>query len=92
MIASDTYNPSKHSIYHQRKAIKNGMNLSIVKFENESAKIICVGIVFNIVLLIILYHDYYSLILLTILFIQIFQIRITSKFRLFGIEGYTKKL
>ncbi len=91
-IASDVYDDQKHSIYHQRSAIKNGINLSISNFENESAKIISIGVLFSILFLIFFYHEYYSITLLLILVIQFFQIRITGKFRLIGIEGYSKEL
>ena len=92
MIAADIYDKCKHSIHPQRMARENGINLSIVNFENESAKIISVGIFLDMLFLLLFHRSFWIFILFPILAIQIFQIRITSKMRLTGIEEYRNKL
>lgn len=94
MVAADIYDKDKneYSIYRQRMARENGMNLSIITFENESAKIISVGIFLDMLFLLLFHRSFWIFILFPILAIQIFQIRITSKMRLAGIVGYSNKL
>jgi hypothetical protein len=94
MIVADIYDKDKneYSIYRQRMASKNGMNLSIIIFENESAKIISVGIFWDMLFLLLFHYGFWILILFPIWAMQIFQIRTTSKMRLIGIKGYSNKL